>query len=150
MTPADNEAPFYAEITPSEAEIIAKLAMPRINLRDADGKLQYVRTEPRRPVIGDRVLYVLADGQHRPATVVNAFGGLRANLTVHLDGMNDLYPRFVRFAGVDTLNPDAGRCKLNLVPSGSSNALVGVLSVGSADYDETGEAPGTWNYGVSK
>ena len=94
--------------------------------------------------------YVLADGQHRAAMVVNAWPGSssdnRANLTVFLDGMNDLQGVRLTVDGVSVANPDAGKCVPGRQPSGSSNFIPGVLSVGSAAQDEDTQAPGTWHW----
>lgn len=92
--------------------------------------------------------YVLADGQHRAATVVNAFSHYvpYANLTVHLDGYNDLLHERVIQDGIERPNPDAGLCHPSLIPQGAHGRIPGVLVVGSAPYDEETKAPGTWHW----
>lgn len=102
----------------------------------------------QRASIGRTVHYVLKDGQHRAATVVNAFH-TRANLTVHLDGCNDLQPGRVSDSidGTTTWpNPQAYCCKNELAPIGASNFLPGVLTVGSAQQDEDTKASGSWHF----
>ncbi len=90
----------------------------------------------QKPTIGRAVHYVLANGQHRAATVVNAWPDSAqstiCNLTVHLDGMNDFTP------GLHMADPE-------LIPPGAYTAG-GVLHVGSAHQDEDTKAPGTWHW----
>jgi hypothetical protein len=94
------------------------------------------------PTIGRQVHYVLGNGQHRAATVVNAFGGSRANLTVHLDQANDFENDF---------DPATGQLKRqivknNLQPTGAADFGNGTLGVASAQQDEDTKAPGTWHW----
>ena len=92
------------------------------------------------PTIGRTVHYVLADGQHRAATVVNAWPGQTvANLTVHLDGSNDLNR-------AEPGQPASGKCHPYLMPPGTENHIPGVLTVASAEHDEDTKAPGTWHW----
>lgn len=95
------------------------------------------------PTIGRAVHYVLANGEHRAATVVNAWPGSAqpsiCNLTVHLDGSNDLNQ-------ADSSQPASGRCHPYLIPPGADNRIPGVLVVGSAHQDEDTHAPGTWHW----
>ncbi|MVN88625.1 hypothetical protein GO986_17965 [Deinococcus sp. HMF7620] len=97
----------------------------------------------QRPSIGRQVHYVLADGQHRAATVVNAWPtsaqNTICNLTVYLDGCNDLNC-------ADASQPASGKCHPFLVPPGANNRIPGVLTVGSAHQDEDTRAPGTWHW----
>lgn len=87
--------------------------------------------------------YVLANGQHRAATVVNAWPGNpdnRANLTVHLDQFND----------VEAFQTSDGHtwyvAKQPLMPTGSACPKNGTLAVGSAKQDEEDKTPGTWHW----
>lgn len=41
------------------------------------------------PKVGENVIYCIAEGQWRPAVVVQTWGGSAANLVVFLDGGND-------------------------------------------------------------
>lgn len=85
-----------------------------------------------RPTIGRIVHYVLPNGQHRAAIVVNAWSGSyqpqMCNLTVHLDQLND------------TIGND------ELAAFGARNGGYGTLIVGSAKQDEDTQAPGTWHW----
>lgn len=130
-------------MTPEETSAEQKPSTP-----DFFDNLKEVMREAAKPRLGNRVHYVLADGQHRAATVVNVFNGsTRANLTVHLDGLNDLQPAYYRTAeGVMTANPTPGYCKKELAPIGGYGFIPGVLSVGSAAYDQADFAPGTWHH----
>jgi hypothetical protein len=105
-----------------------------------------------KPSIGRIVHYVLLNGQHRAATVVNAWPDSAqnslCNLTVHLDGMNDLQPESSE-GGALSMSMAAvrpGYCVNELVPMGAHAALPGVLSVGSASQDEDTKLPGTWHW----
>lgn len=71
------------------------------------------------PSIGRIVHYVIQNGQHRAAVVVNYWPNddQRANLTVFVDQMNDK----------------------EFAPNGN-------LAVGSAKQDEETKAPGTWHW----
>lgn len=95
-----------------------------------------------KPTIGRIVHFVLANGQHRAATVVNAWDTLgdqgRANLTVHLDQSND----------VQTSQAGDGQyvAKFDLIPEGAGCRANGTLAVGSAEQDEDTKAPGTWHW----
>lgn len=89
----------------------------------------------QKPSIGRQVHYVLENGAHRAATIVNAWpdapDGI-CNLTVHLDGCNDFTP------GLHMAAP-------SLIPPGAF-ATGSTLSVGSAHQDETAKLPGTWHW----
>lgn len=104
------------------------------------------------PSIGRIVHFVLANGQHRAATVVNCWPSAdptqasTANLTVHLDGCNDL--QTARSNG-DSFGDAAvlpGMCKPELIPQGAAALYAGSLVVGSASQDEETHAPGTWHW----
>lgn len=97
-----------------------------------------------KPSIGRIVHYVLADGQHRAATVTNAFGGDRANLTVHLDLMNDV--EVEKEAGGPSVRRVVAKNNLHPKNMGSQDFFLGVLAVGSAPQDEETKAPGTWHW----
>lgn len=90
----------------------------------------------QKPSIGRIVHYILANGQHRAATVVNAFGGDRCNLTVHLDGMNDLEGG----GGASTASVTGIR------PQGAYDLNNGSLAAGSVAQDEDEKKPGTWHW----
>ena len=97
---------------------------------------------PQLPSIGRIVHFVLNNGEHRAAIVVNYFGGDRANLTVFMDQLNDFEV---------TLEPDTGHFKKryiknNLQPTGALDYSDGTSAVGSAKQDEDGKAPGTWHF----
>lgn len=104
-----------------------------------------------KPSIGRIVHYVLADGQHRAATVVNAWDSPsdhphHCNLTVHLDGNNDLVCFYNVEDGEIVKAPDSYHCKPELRPGNAADWLPGVLIVGSASQDEDTKAPGTWHW----
>ncbi len=99
----------------------------------------------QKPSIGRQVHYVLANGQHRAATVVNTPGGERLNLTVHLDGMNDC-AAYRRDPGEDAPHPGSGECARGLIPPGAAILGPGLLTVGSAAPDEETKLPGTWHW----
>lgn len=106
-------------------------------------------TSPQLPTTGRIVHYVLQGGSHRAATVVSHSAGATAcNLTVHLDGWNDLQHERSSTAayGGDLVQP--GYCKPELIPDGQGAAALvpGELSVASAAQDETGHAVGSWHW----
>lgn len=99
---------------------------------------------------GRVVHYVLADGQHRPAEIVQGpLPGGRVNLTVTLDQLNDVYgPVLVEQQGgksVQAPNPRRSLVRDNLVPAGAYGIVPGFLAVGSALRDEEGKVPGSWH-----
>ncbi|GBF05829.1 hypothetical protein DAERI_060089 [Deinococcus aerius] len=105
-----------------------------------------------RPTIGRAVHYVLANGQHRAATVVNAWPQAHgeqayiANLTVQLDQLNDLQSDRVEEGDLSSPNSRAGYARPALVPQGATARTPGTLAVGSAKNDEDAKAPGTWHW----
>lgn len=105
-------------------------------------------TATPEPTTGRIVHYVLADGQHRAATITNAFGGRRANLTVHLDQMNDVdLGCDVQTERGTVWKPfDSCRAKTALIPRSARCMHNGTLAVGSAEQDEQDYRPGTWHY----
>lgn len=105
-------------------------------------------TSPQLPTTGRIVHYVLQGGSHRAATVVNVVPGASScNLTVHLDGWNDLQRELETGAAYGGEPTRPGYCKPELIPSGNALAFVpGELSVASAAQDEAGHAPGTWHW----
>lgn len=104
-----------------------------------------------KPSIGRIVHYVLANGEHRAATVVNCWPSPDpvqasiANLTVHLDGSNDL--QTARPVDASLGGPVfVGFCKPELAPQNAGAVYPGSLCVGSAAQDEDTKAPGTWHW----
>lgn len=97
----------------------------------------------QKPTIGRLVHYVLANGQHRAATVVNVSGADRANLTVHLDQMNDLDVTLDHGIQMTRLH-----CRKGLITEGQGalDMMNGTLAVGSAHQDEDAKTPGTWHW----
>lgn len=94
-------------------------------------------TQQQRPTIGRIVHYVLAGGQHRAATVVNvpppgSKPESTANLTVHLDQMQDM---------------KGGLYREELAPENAAYITTGgTLAVSHAVQDEDTKAVGTWHY----
>ncbi len=99
-----------------------------------------------RPSIGRVVHFVLASGEHRAATVVNAWPDeMAANLTVHLDVHRDLMFQ------VDFTSPDRPTTPPALKPSVRGEQIGGTyfgsdtLHVSGIRYDPSG-APATWHW----
>ena len=100
--------------------------------------------------IGQQVHYVLADKQHRSATIVNSWpdsakSGI-VNLSILLDPANDLQSQRVIADTYSIPNPYAGQCKPQLIPAGAGAVVPGSLAASSAHHDEDTKAPGTWHY----
>lgn len=92
------------------------------------------------PTIGRQVHYVLQNGEHRSAEVVNV-GPTFVNLTVKLDGHNDLQTLGVRVPP---------HIRAALIPAEFEAFILQfeplALSVGSAPQDEDTKRPGTWHW----
>lgn len=102
----------------------------------------------QKPSIGRIVHYVLADGQHRAAVVVNSWPHQTvANLKVHLDAANDLtYGSLSTGLTAPALKPQV--LEYGSVHLFSYAAYLGgaELHVTSADQDEENYRPGTWHW----
>lgn len=130
---------------------LRKEALYDLGQEQASGLVVDVKATVRgqeRPTIGRIVHYVLANGQHRAATVVNCWPSPDpvqasiANLAVSLDGANDLeIHRDETGVGIHRVY-----VKNNLQPQGSFDLNNGGLSVASAKQDEDTKAPGTWHW----
>lgn len=98
----------------------------------------------QKPSIGRIVHYVLKDGQHRMARIVNAWpdsanSGI-CNLRVDLDPVNDC-----------TIHaPTKLSCGLavkpELCPPSAVGLIDGTLAAPSAPYDESGTQVGSWHW----
>jgi len=92
----------------------------------------------QQPSIGRIVHYVLQNGEHRAATVVNAAPGDSAcNIMVHLDPFADFNPG-------DMVNTQ-------ILPTGHANvrtssAHPAQLAAQSVVQDEDTKRPGTWHW----
>lgn len=83
--------------------------------------------------------YVLANGQHRAALVVNAWpGGSACNLTIELDWANDMW------ATVDA--PTLIKQELIPVGTGAFTKDGVTLHAASVAQDEEQKKPGTWHW----
>ncbi len=92
----------------------------------------------QQPTISREVHFVLKNGQHRSAKVVNVFGDNRPNLHVALDYTNDSLP-LLDF-GLFHLVPAQS------VPFTTPHQGGFLLQVDSVPHDEGTKAPGTWHY----
>lgn len=88
------------------------------------------------PTPGRAVHYVLANGEHRPAEVIQGFDTGRANLRVTLDTAADVLPPDWE------LLPATLR---RLLPLGCTCHPVSQVQVSNVPYDEGG-VPGTWHF----
>jgi hypothetical protein len=79
-----------------------------------------ITEEQPQPSIGDIVLYVLPDGQIRPAIIVRLWSAACVNLQVFLDGNND-------YLSMGTGGNTGTRWKTSV-------------------YYSEGKEPGTWHY----
>lgn len=97
--------------------------------------------------IGRQVHYVLANGEHRAATIVNSWPSSEqngiCNLTIDLDLANDVRPAVMTSEGP---TEQWGYIWAHLKPEGAFAPAPYLLSAASAKNDEETKAPGTWHW----
>ena len=91
----------------------------------------------QKPGISREVHYVLANGEHRTAKVVNAWGDTTVNLVVELDPANDF--------DWQTGGVKVEKLRTTTVTVGARMEH-GRLTATSVQPDEDTKRPGTWHY----